>query len=95
MPKRNLRDLAKEGLIKLPTAFGGSFSGMEVFDSGQPKVLRGFERNKLGIKITCEWKGGSGSAHIRSEDKDLLDEIETILTGWIGKYLDEIYAEKF
>src|SRR3990172_5642821 len=94
MPKRTLKNLAQEKRVKLPLGFSSSFSGMETFD-GHPKILREFKRNKLGIKIICSWPGGGGSAHIRSGEKDLLDEIETMLPFWIGKTLVEIYGKEF
>lgn len=80
----------------MPSGFGGPFSGAEVFETDPGKMfLRSFERDDLGIKLTCGWKGGGGSAHIRSADKELLDEIETMLSFWVGKSLSEIYSEKF
>lgn len=82
--------------MRLPSGFGGSFSSAEIFETDPKKmILKGFKRDNLGIKLICEWEGGGGSAHIRSDDKNLLNELEIMLPFWIGKPLDEIYGERF
>ena len=95
-PRRTLRELEQKGRVNLPHAFGGPFSDLDTFNAGSNEtIMVSFKRDGVGIQLTCRWKGGSGSGHIRSEDEELLDEIETMLPYWIGKSIDEVYREKF
>ncbi|HEY4694731.1 MAG TPA: hypothetical protein VIH52_02090 [Candidatus Nanoarchaeia archaeon] len=95
-PKRSLNDLKREGLLKLPSGFGGT--NIDDMESGWNNIfLNGTEIGSHGkaLKLLCKTKRGSEvSASIRSEDKRLLLKIEGILGSLIGDPISNLYYKK-
>lgn len=98
LPLKSLKNLEKENLVKLPSVFGGSFSGMDLRETAHNKLflkrLEPSNDNKALRMIVETTAKNELSASIRSENENLLKEIQNVIETKIGKSLSEIYHGK-
>lgn len=69
----NLRGMAKDGLLKLPVSWGGSFSGADEFYNGDESSLEFLQadsgRSESDVRkiiLTCRFKNNTVTARIRN-----------------------------
>lgn len=96
LPKKSLRELKKDGLIKLSNVFSGS--GLENRETGLNRIfLKSVEltNDNKKLKLTAETKDKNEKCgYIRSENKEILEEIKNVLETMMDKSISEIYNEK-
>ena len=98
LPLKSLKDLEREKLVKLPSGFGGFFSGMDLLETAHSKMfLKRLEpsNDNKALSVVVETTAKNElSASIRSENGNLLKEIQNVLETKIGKSVSDIYHEK-
>jgi len=95
--KFSLKELEIKDLVRLPSGFGGfNPNDMETGWNRIFLVKTAIENKGKSIRLFCRTANGSDvSASIRSDDGNLLEKINDMLSQvMLGKSISDIYTEK-